>query len=212
MAKVRTKKTWRTASLRLLPLAIMVAIGASLAFAYSEPRPSTLKATGIVILGLILYLITAISFVQVFTNAVYSLISRKIGVGKASMIRFILQLISYGIVGLGLLTILHVSIVNLLLGGAIIGIILSVAAQQSLANFFASIIIVIDRPFAVGQYITINSGALGGEYTGKVMDISFSRTKLKLDDESTVSLPNATLLSGAAVIVKQPSKKITERS
>ena len=212
MAKVRTKKTWRTASVRLLPLAIMVAIGASLAFAYSEPRPHTLKATSIVILGLILYLITAISFVQVFTNAVYSLISRRIGVGKASMIRFILQLISYGIVGLGLLTILHVSIVNLLLGGAIIGIILSVAAQQSLANFFASIIIVIDRPFAVGQYITINSGALGGEYTGKVIDISFSRTKLKLEDESTVSLPNATLLSGAAVIVKPPSKKITERS
>jgi small-conductance mechanosensitive channel len=97
------------------------------------------------------------------------------------------------------------------LGGAIIGIILSVAAQQALANFFASIIIVIDRPFAVGQYITINSGGLGGEYTGKVLDISFSRTRLKLDDESTVSLPNATLLSGAAVIVKPASKKITKK-
>jgi len=87
---------------------------------------------------------------------------------------------------------------------------LSVAAQQSLANFFASIIIVIDRPFVVGQYITINSGALGGEYTGKVLDISFSRTRIRLEDESTVSLPNATLLSGAAVIVKPAEKALVK--
>lgn len=207
MAKETTKQVWRIASLRLLPLALMLFTGAALAFAYSEPRPHHWKAAAVVILGILLYLISAISFVHVLTGAIYKLIVRRIGVGRASMIRFILRLTGYGIVGLGFLTILHVSIVNLLLGGAIIGIILSVAAQQALANFFASIIIVIDRPFAVGQYITINSGGLGGEYTGKVLDISFSRTRLKLDDESTVSLPNATLLSGAAVIVKPPSKK-----
>lgn len=210
MAKVRTKQVWRIASFRLIPLAVMMIIGASLAYHYSEPRPTALKATALTILGVLLYVITAFSFLQVFTSALYSIIAHRIGVGRAAFIRFILQLVGAMVAGLGLLTILHVSIVNLLLGGAIIGIILSVAAQQSLANFFASIIIVVDRPFAVGQYITINSGALGGEYTGKVLDISFSRTSIHLEDDSTVSLPNATLLSGAAVIVKPTEKELVK--
>ena len=212
MTKLRTKQIWRIASFRLVPLVVMMIIGASLAYHYSEPRPTTLKATTLTILGVLLYVITAFSFLQVFTSAVYTIIAHRIGVGRAAFIRFILRLVGAMIAGLGLLTIVHVSIVNLLLGGAIIGIILSVAAQQSLANFFASIIIVIDRPFAVGQYITINSGALGGEYTGKVLDISFSRTRIKLEDDSTVSLPNATLLSGAAVIVKPTEKELVKKS
>jgi small-conductance mechanosensitive channel len=189
----------------------MMIIGASLAYHYSEPRPTTLKATSLTILGVLLYVITAFSFLRVLTSAIYSIIARRLGVGRAAFIRFILRLLGSLIVGLGLLTIVHVPIVNLLLGGAIIGIILSVAAQQSLANFFASIIIVIDRPFAVGQSITINSGALGGEYKGKVLDISFSRTRLRLEDDSTVSLPNATLLSGAAVIVQLTEKELAQK-
>jgi small-conductance mechanosensitive channel len=140
-----------------------------------------------------------LTFIHILTTTIYKRSSYRIGVGRASTIRFILRIAGYAIILLGFLSLIHIPIAKLLFGGAVIGVILGVAAQQSLANFFASIVIIIDRPFIVGQDVAIVSGALGGTYTGTVADITFSHTRLRLEDGSSVNLPNATLLSGAAI-------------
>lgn len=201
MAIKKTHREWYFASIRLVPMAVLAIIGAYLASTHSNPRPSTIQEGVLVILGVILFLVTSISFLNVFANTFNKVLGMRMGIGRASMFKFIIKLIGYIIIGLVLLSSIHISVTNLLLGTAIIGIILGAAAQQTLGNFFASIVIVVDRPFSVGQNITINSGALGGTYTGTVMDISFSHTRLRLEDNSTVRLPNASLLSGAAVIL-----------
>lgn len=108
----------------------------------------------------------------------------------------------FGNVAIALLTLnlTGFSIGNLLLGGAAIGIILGVAAQQALANLFASIVLIITHPYTVGDMLRFNSGALGGVYEGKVTDIGLTHTKLKLAESGElVLLPNATVLSGATV-------------
>lgn len=201
MATKRTNREWYFASLRLIPMGLLAITGAVLASAHSYPRPTSFRGSSLAILGVILFLLTSISFLNVFSNTFNKVLGMHMGIGRASMFRFIIRLAGYAIIVLVLLTSIHISVTNLLLGGAVIGIILGAAAQQTLGNFFASIVIVVDRPFSVGQNITINSGALGGIYTGVVMDISFSHTRLRLDDNSTVRLPNATILSGAAVIL-----------
>lgn len=210
MVTTKTSREWRFASLRLVPLGILAITGATLSSTHSYPRPTTIKGGSLAILGVVLFLFTAISFLNVLTKTANKIFEPRMGLGKASMLRFVIRLVGSVVILLTLLASLHISVTNLLLGGAIIGIILSAAAQQTLANFFASVVLVIDRPFAVGQTVTLNSGALGGVYTGKVLDISFSHTRLRLEDNSTVRLPNATLLSGAAVIhaAPQPIEKV----
>ena len=64
-----------------------------------------------------------------------------------------------------MLSMLSIPIGRLLLGGAIAGVVLGVAAQQSLGNVFAGLVLLMARPFAVGNRIRIRSGALGGEST-----------------------------------------------
>lgn len=204
MVTNKASREWRFASLRLAPLGVLVITGATLASTHSYPRPTSLKGGSLAILGVILFIFTAISFLNVLTKTANKIFEPRMGLGKSSMLRFVIRLVGSIVILLTLLASLHVSVTNLLLGGAIIGIILSAAAQQTLANFFASIVLVVDRPFAVGQTVTLNSGALGGQYTGKVLDISFSHTRLRLEDHSTVRLPNATILSGAAVIHAAP--------
>jgi len=204
MVTNRTSREWRFASLRLVPLGILAIIGATVASTHSYPRPTTLKGGTLAILGALLFLFSSVSFLNVLTRTANKIFEPRMGLGKASMLRFIIRLVGSFVIILILLASIHISVTNLLLGSAIIGIILSAAAQQTLANFFASVVLVIDRPFAVGQTVTLNSGALGGLYTGKVLDISFSHTRLRLEDNSTVRLPNATILSGAAVIHAAP--------
>lgn len=204
MSNERTNKVWQSASLRLVPLGILAIVGAVLSSTHSYPRPTTIKGASFAILGVILFLITAITFLNVLIRAVNKIVEKRVGAVHASLLRFVIRLVGYITILLVLLTCIHISITNILLGSVLIGIILSAAAQQVLANFFASVVIIVGRPYAVGQKVTLVSGGLGGPYTGKVVDIGFTHTKMRLEDSTLVKLPNATLLSYAAVV--QPPK------
>ena len=60
---------------------------------------------------------------------------------------------------------------SLLLGGALTGVIIGIAAQQTLSNFFAGILLMIVRPFNVGDPVVLKNAL--GEYEGIVRDIDF---------------------------------------
>ncbi len=87
------------------------------------------------------------------------------------MMKFLLRVVGYLFISLTTLDLLGISVERLLFGGAVIGIILGVAAQQALANFFASIVLIFSHPFSVGDDIILFSGALGGKYEGRVVDL-----------------------------------------
>jgi len=104
------------------------------------------------------------------------------------------------------LELVNISVEKLLLGGAILGVILGVAAQQSLANFFASVILILTHPFRVGEQVTIISGSFGGKYEGTVKDIGLTHTKLKLNNGDVIFMPNSTILTWAAIIPYRKKK------
>src|SRR5919199_1649304 len=82
------------------------------------------------------------------------------------------RIVGYAIVLLALLGAFKVPLGGLLLGGAVTGVVIGIAAQQTLGNFFAGIVLLIVRPFAVGDSVVLRSGPLGGEYEGTVSEIS----------------------------------------
>lgn len=184
--------------------------GAVVASTHFNIHHMTAKSFVLSAAGIFVYISAASSFLHLFTAQLYRTSVRHVDVRRASTIRFVLRVCGYVIVLLGLLTILHISIAKILVGSALIGVVLSVAAQQSLANFFASVVIIIDRPFSVGQDITIVSGGLGGTYKGLILDINFSHTMMRIADGSIVRLPNAPLLSASAII--DPPKPLVKKT
>ena len=56
----------------------------------------------------------------------------------------------YVIVTFAVLSALKVNLAGLLLGGALTGVVIGIAAQQTLGNFFAGLVLLMIRPFAVG--------------------------------------------------------------
>ena len=91
---------------------------------------------------------------------------------------------------------MKVPIGQLLVGGAVTTILLGIAGQQSLSNIFAGLVLLLSRPFMVGDYIRLKSGALGGITDGLVAEIGI--TYLRLDTEDgTLHLPNSQVLAAA---------------
>lgn len=198
------KHHWQQAKLRLFPSAFLSIGGAIIASSYGHVRRGNLNHKIVALLGVILFLIFATAFLQVLTKTICRIATlRHLAVGRAAALQFGLRLLGY--IGLLLMTLdlVGVPVGKLLLGGAALGIILGVAAQQALANLFASIVLIISHPFAVGEQVTIISGALGGKYVGEIMDIGLTHTKLKDENDTLILLPNATLLSAATIALNK---------
>lgn len=187
---------YQYASNRLIPCAALATIGIIIAM---------INGSNILcVLGVAIFILFASAFLHIVTKLAFlQLTNHHLSVGRAAIIKFLLRIFGYAIILLVTLDLFGISIEKLLFGGAVIGIILGVAAQQALANFFASIVLIFSHPFSVGDDIVLFSGALGGKYTGKVMDLGLTHTRLKDEDGNIIYMPNATVLSGAAIMAQK---------
>jgi small-conductance mechanosensitive channel len=194
------KHVWHIAILKLIPCAIICIVGSVFASHYGHVRVGDTEYRLDALIGVLVFVLFSSIFLSVFTKAFgRTAIANKLGVGRTAAIQFVLRTIGYALIILMTLNLLEIPVGRIILGSAVLGIILGVAAQQALGNFFASIVLIISHPFAVGENITLNSGALGGEYNGKVMEIGLTHTRIRNKQGNVVLLPNATLLSSAAI-------------
>jgi len=83
-----------------------------------------------------------------------------------------------------------------LASAGIMGIALGFAAQDTLANLFAGVSILADRPFKVGDYIVLDSGE-----RGRAVNIGLRSTRLLTRDDTEVTIPNRVI--GQAKIVNE---------
>ncbi len=95
-----------------------------------------------------------------------------------------------GLVVLGVIRILQLMDVNvtaIIAGLSIGGLALALAAQDTVKNFIGSVMIFIDRPFQIGDWIEV------GNQGGEVVEVGFRSTRIKLLDSSIVSIPNGNM-------------------
>jgi hypothetical protein len=89
------------------------------------------------------------------------------------------------------------------LSGAVTGVIVGIAAQASLSNMIAGIVILFARPYRVGLFVTVRAAAFGGtEYSGAVQDITLFYTTL-LDGGQEIRIPNSSMVASVVVIRPQ---------
>lgn len=150
----------------------------------------------IAVSGAVVFLASAVIAVRGATDDLLTRIPRRIGDARISALRLMCLLIGYVIIGTAALSLLHVSVTRLLLGGVLTGVILGIAAQQALGNTFAGLVLLFARPFTVGSPVTIRSGALGGGISGVVTGMTLTYVALRTD-QGTVLLPNSAVLTAA---------------
>ncbi len=82
----------------------------------------------------------------------------------------------------------NVNIAALATGLGIGGIALAMASKESLENLLGSFTIFFDRPFTVGDVVTV------GSITGSVEKVGFRSTRIRTFDKSLVTLPNKKMI------------------
>jgi MscS family membrane protein len=86
---------------------------------------------------------------------------------------------------LAILSNLNIDIIPLLTGLSIGGLAFALAAQDTLKNFFGSIMIFIDKPFQIGDWIT------SGTIDGTVEEVGFRATRVRTFRNSVTYVPNS---------------------
>ncbi len=123
-----------------------------------------------------------------------------IGQAHAGIVRYVLLVAGVFAILTTSLAVLGVNPRQLLVGGAVTGVLLGIAAQQSLSNVFAGLVLLFASPFRVGDRVRFRAGALSGEIEGVITDLSLTYVRLETE-EGRVLLPNSQALNAAVVLL-----------
>lgn len=104
-----------------------------------------------------------------------------------------LRIIGWGFIAVLVLSQLGINVAALIAGLGIAGLALGFAAKDSLENFIAGITILLDRPFSVGDWITVE-----GHY-GKILSISLRSTRMQTPNNEIVVFPSVHMVTKAIV-------------
>jgi small-conductance mechanosensitive channel len=150
----------------------------------------------ITLAGSLTFLILGLSATFAWARWARSMLERLIGIAYSSIVRYVLILLGLCFVGVITLSMLGFRVGQLVLGGAVTGVLITIAAQQSLSNLFAGVMLQFAQPFKVGDWVRIRAGALGGTIEGMVAEVSITYVSLDTD-EGRVLLPNGQVLAAA---------------
>ena len=114
--------------------------------------------------------------------------------GKASLLAgdILRKLLKYVVIGTGLLMAasqLGFNVLSMLAGLGVAGLAVGLAAKDTMANFIAGLIILWDKPFALGDDVEI------GDAAGWIRHIELRSTKIEDLDGNDVILPNSEVVA-----------------
>ncbi|MFB6298829.1 MAG: mechanosensitive ion channel family protein [Halobacteriales archaeon] len=99
------------------------------------------------------------------------------------------QVLAYTVAIVIILGLWEVNLGGLLVGAGFLGIVLGMAARQTLGSLIAGFVIMFSRPFEIGDWVQI------GDKEGIVTDITVVNTRIQNFDGEYVMLPNDTVSS-----------------
>lgn len=103
------------------------------------------------------------------------------------LVRKVLKTFVVIVGGLFILDNLEFDITGLIAGISIGGLAFALAAQDTIKNFFGSLMIFVDRPFQVGDWIT------SGDVDGTVEEVGFRSTRIRTFRDSLMYIPNGVI-------------------
>jgi len=112
---------------------------------------------------------------------------------QEEVIRRLTQLAVYTFALLVVVGLFTDNVGSLLVGAGFLGIVVGMAARQTLGAVLAGFVLMFSRPFEVGDWVEI------GDREGTVTEISIMSTRLRSFDGEVVTLPNDTVRSGSIV-------------
>ena len=128
---------------------------------------------------------------------------RRMDPATAGTFGFLIRLITMGVALILALSVAGASLQSLAVGGAFTAVIVGLAAQQTLGNVIAGMVLLSARPFRVGERVRFQAGAVGGQVEGIVSSLGLLYTVLTAGADQ-IMIPNNVVLAAAVVPLREP--------
>jgi small-conductance mechanosensitive channel len=129
---------------------------------------------------------------------------RRMDPATAGTVGFAIRLAFLVIAALAALRIAGLTPRTLAVGGAITAVVVGLAAQQTLGNLIAGMVLIAARPFKVGERVRLQAGGLAGQLEGTVAALGLLYTTFTQGEDS-IMVPNNIVLSAAVVPLREPA-------
>ena len=106
---------------------------------------------------------------------------------------------------------LGVNVMPFIAGAGVAGVAIGFAAKDTLSNLIAGILLIIDRPFEIGDRIEVWSAPSGSSTWGDVIGIGLRATKIKTTDNIVIIIPNNEIMLRDIINYTTISEKIRVR-
>src|SRR6476620_239688 len=140
-------------------------------------------------------------FARAIGRAIGPTLLRRMDPGTAGTLGFLLRLVTMLVAVLIALRVAGLGPRTLALGGAFTAVVVGLAAQQTLGNLFAGMVLLSARPFRVGERVRLQAGGVGGSVEGIVSSLGLLYTTLARG-EDRVLIPNSVVLAAAVVPIR----------
>lgn len=144
-------------------------------------------------------------FARDLGRALYPLITRRADPGTAGTIGFLIRLVLLVTAFLVALRMAGLTPRTLAVGGAATAIVLGLAAQTTIGNLFAGMLLLSVQPFRVGDRVRLQAGNLAGMVEGTVSQLGLLYVTLTHGDD-VILVPNNTVVTAAIVPLREPGK------
>ena len=129
---------------------------------------------------------------------------RRMDPATAGTVSFLIRLVMIAAAVLLALRVGGLDPVTLAVGGAITAVVIGLAAQQTLGNLIAGMVLIAARPFRVGDRVRLQAGAVAGQIGGVVGSLGLLYTTFAQGQDS-IMVPNNVVLTAAVVPLREPA-------
>ena len=143
-------------------------------------------------------------FAQDVGNALRPWLFRKVEAATAGTVSFMIRLFLLAVALLVAFWTAGVDLRALAVGGAFTAVILGIAAQNTLGNLFAGLILLSARPFRVGERVRFQAGGVAGRIEGVVSSLGLLYVTLSQGAEKLL-VPNNVAISAAVMPLREPA-------
>jgi small conductance mechanosensitive channel len=195
----RAVKRARIQSLVLLP----VLVGVLVVYGYRDELFGPAYDSPARIVTFLVLISLGWQFARDIGRALGPTLFRRMDPGTAGTVGFLLRLVTMLVAVLIALRVAGLGPRTLALGGAFTAVVVGLAAQQTLGNLFAGMVLLSARPFRVGERVRLQGGGLAGTVEGVVSSLGLLYTTLASGDDS-IMVPNSVVLNVAIVPLREP--------
>ena len=125
----------------------------------------------------------------------------------ATVTRFINRLLKGVVITFAVLMVLEelgAPVTSLITSLGIVSLTLSLAAKDYATNFLGGVMVIFEKPFAIGDWISTAAGE------GEVEDIAFRSTRIRTVDNAQLVVPNSVLMNAALTNYSRIQKRLAK--